>query len=78
MKTRSIGDAAILSFAAILESMPNRQRMAASEYARAFLEGGFVTDVETRQIVQAIFFLLETDSQKQLERDFAGETQKGG
>ena len=72
MKTRSIGDAAILSFAAILESMPTRQRMAASEYARAFLADGFVKDAETRRIVQGILFLLENDDHQQLERDFAG------
>lgn len=55
-QARSLVDATVLGFAAVLEAMPRKQRRVAAEYARAFLSAGLV-DRKTARIVEGIFLV---------------------
>jgi hypothetical protein len=59
MKNRSIVDGAIVAFSAILEAMPDQQRLHAARYARAFIDSGLVDGEETRRLVEGIFHLFD-------------------
>jgi hypothetical protein len=56
MTNRSIADGAIAAFAAILESMPEKQRVSATKFAQVFLEAGLIGD-ESRRFVEGLFLL---------------------
>jgi hypothetical protein len=64
MNTRSITEAAILAFSAILEAMPDKQRVTAAKYARAFIDSGLIDGEETRRLVEGIFRLFDDEPEQ--------------
>jgi hypothetical protein len=62
MRTQSVTEAAILAFTAILEAMPDHQRVTAAKYARAFIDSGLIDGNETRRLVEGIFHLFDNEA----------------
>ncbi len=57
MKNQSVVDGLIAAFAAILESMPEDQRVSAARFADAFIQTGIVGDDHSRRFVEGLFLL---------------------
>jgi hypothetical protein len=68
MENQSLVDGLIAAFAAILESMPQNQRVSAAGFARAFIQAGIVGDEHSRRFIEGLFLLPGNNEHRPVRR----------